>query len=88
MCVLSTDRVVELAGVEDLGAGEKAERSKLPHDVLTNTVGQAGVTLRVPGQSEDVLQHPRQVVPAVSVLSQKYADTESWYFVIQLDSSI
>ena len=86
VCVLSTDRVVELAGVEDLGAGEKAERSKLPHDVLTHTVGQAGVTLRVTGQSEDVLQHPRQGVPAV--LSRKYSETASWYFVIQLDSSI
>ena len=60
-----TYRAVELAGVEDLGAGEKAERSKLPHDVLTNTVGQAGVTLGVPWQGEDVLQHPRQGVPAV-----------------------
>ena len=58
-------RGVELTGVEDLGASEKAESPKLPHDVLTNTVGQAGVTLRVTGQSEDVLQHPRQGVPAV-----------------------
>ena len=60
-----TYRAVELAGVEDLGASEEAERAKLPHDVLTNTVRQAGVALRVAGQREDVLQHPRQGVPAV-----------------------
>ena len=51
--------------MEDLGASEEAERAKLPHDVLTNTVRQAGVPLRVAGQREDVLQHPRQGVPAV-----------------------
>ena len=60
-----TYRAVELAGMEDLGAGEKAESSELPHDVLTDTVRQAGVTLGVAGQREDVLQHPRQGVPAV-----------------------
>ena len=63
--VLSTDRGVELAGLEDLCAGEEAERAKVPHDVLTNTVRQAGVTPRVTGQREDVLQHPLQEVPAV-----------------------
>ena len=50
--------------MEDLSAGEKTESSKLPHDVLTNTVRQAGVTLGVPGQREHVLQHPSQAVPA------------------------
>ena len=56
---------MELTGVEDLSASQKAERPKLPHDVLTNTVRQAGVTPGVSGQREDVLQHPRQGVPAV-----------------------
>ena len=51
--------------MEDLGASEKAESSKLPHDVLTNTVRQAGVTPGVSGQREDVLQHPLQEVPGV-----------------------
>ena len=54
---------MELAGLEDLCAGEEAERAKVPHDVLTNTVRQAGVTLGVTGQSEDVLQHGGQQVP-------------------------
>ena len=61
---------MELTGAEDLGAGEEAERAELPHDVLTNTVRQAGVTLGVPGQREDVLQHPRQGVPAVELGQQ------------------
>ena len=60
---VSTDHGVELSGVEDLCARKESEAAKLPHDVLTDTVSQAGVTLGVAGQSEDVLQHGGQQVP-------------------------
>ena len=59
----STDHGVELSGVEDLSARQESEAAKLPHDVLTDTVSQARVTLGVSGQSEDVLQHGGQQVP-------------------------
>ena len=60
---VSTDHGVELSGVEDLSPRQESEAAKLPHDVLTDTVSQAGVTLGVTGQSEDVLQHGGQQVP-------------------------
>ena len=59
---------MELAGTEDLSACEETQSSKLPHDVLTHTVSQAGVTLGVPGQSEHVLQHGRHLVSEARIL--------------------
>ena len=54
--------VMKLAGFEHLGAGEEPQGSKLPHDVLTHAVRQAGVPLRVARQGEHGLQHPLHVL--------------------------
>ena len=53
--LLTTHHAVELTGMEDLSASQKSESPKLPHDILADTVSQAGVSLRMTWQSEDIL---------------------------------
>ena len=49
--------------MKDLSSCEQAQPSELPHDILSDAVGERGIPLRVARQREHVLKHLLHVIP-------------------------
>ena len=48
--------------MKDLSSCEQAQSPELPHDVLSDAVGQRGIPLRVARQREHILKHLLHVI--------------------------